>query len=92
MRKIVVDAPKRLANLAKHGLDLEDVVFFDWDTALIGAGHADRYGRPRMKAVGWFFGRVMVVIYAELGTEAISIVSFRPASAVERALLNGDET
>jgi uncharacterized DUF497 family protein len=33
----------------------------------------------------------MVVIYAELGTEAISIVSFRPASAVERALLNGDE-
>lgn len=80
--KIVWDEPKRLANLTKHGFDFADVVHFEWETALITATYSARF-----KAVGYYADGTAVVIYAELGTEAISIVSFRPANTRERRLL-----
>lgn len=80
--KIVWDEPKRLANLDKHGLDFADVIHFEWETALITKSHTKRF-----KAVGRYDDGTAVVIYAELGTEAISIVSFRPANARERKLI-----
>ncbi|MEZ5781832.1 MAG: BrnT family toxin [Rhizobiaceae bacterium] len=80
--KIVWDEPKREANIAKHGLDFADVVLFGWETALITTSHSNRF-----KAIGRFEDGTAVVIYAELGTEAISIISFRPASANERKLI-----
>jgi uncharacterized DUF497 family protein len=40
-----------------------------------------------MKAVGYFEDGTAVVIFATLGTEAISIISFRPASERERKVL-----
>ncbi|TKT80951.1 BrnT family toxin [Aquamicrobium sp. LC103] len=76
--KIVWDEPKRLANLDKHGLD------FDWAHAVI-EGDRDR----RFKAISYFVDGAAVVIYAALGSEAISIISFRPASAKERRRLHG---
>ena len=85
--KIVWDEPKRLANLDKHGLDFADVIFFDWHNAIIDANRSD-HRPPRMKAIGRFADGTAVVIYALLGTEAISIVSFRPASAKERRRLH----
>jgi len=80
--KIIWDEPKRQANLVKHHMDFADVVFFGWETALIAKNHSNR-----MKAVGYFEDGTAVVIYAELGTEAISIISFRRANAKERSLL-----
>ncbi len=82
--KIVYDPPKRLSNLDKHGLDfadLEDGEFFL--TALVVPTHSGRF-----KAIGWL-GTVMVVVvvFKPLGTEAISIISMRPASRKERSLL-----
>ena len=86
--RIVWDEPKRLANIEKHGLDFEDVVFFEWSGALIDASRIEG-GRQRFKAVGYFGQGVTVVIYVELGREAISIISFRPANAKEKARLHG---
>lgn len=80
--KIVWDEPKRIANIEKHGLDFADVLFFGWETAHIRKTHSNR-----MKAVGYFEDGTAVVIYAELGTEAISIISFRPANSKDRRLL-----
>lgn len=80
--KIVWDEPKRLANLDKHGLDFADVARFRWETALITATHSSR-----LKAVGFYEDGTAVVIFVVLGTEAISIISFRPANARERGLL-----
>ena len=80
--KIVWDEPKRIANFQKHGLDFADVVFFDWAGAVIETSHSDR-----MKAVGRFEDGTVVVIFATLGTEAMSIISFRPASERERKVL-----
>ena len=79
LMKIVWDEHKRIANLQKHGLDFDDVYFFDWDTALITKGHSNR-----LKAVGRYDDGTAVVIYATLGTEATSIISFRTAGEKER--------
>lgn len=85
--KIVWDERKRLSNLAKHGLDFEMVVDFDWDRALIGAAHRSRHGHQRMKATGLLSERTVVIIFSVLGSEAISIVSVRAANSRERTEL-----
>ncbi len=79
--KIVVDAPKRAANLAKHKLDLADAAAFDW----VGARYVEaRQGRQ--KAIGRLREAIVVVIFRRLGSEAIGVISLRPASRKERAL------
>ncbi|MEJ0013805.1 MAG: BrnT family toxin [Bauldia sp.] len=78
---IVWDEPKRLANLSKHRLDFADIDDFGWADAFITPSHS-----RRLKAVGLLRGKIVVVVYARLGTEAISIVGMRPANAKERGL------
>ena len=82
---IVWDEPKRLANLDKHGLDfaLVDLEFF-------GGAVVVPAKKGRFKAIGYLDGILtVVVIFAPLGQEAISIVSLRRAKANERSLLDG---
>jgi uncharacterized DUF497 family protein len=79
--KIVWDEPKRLANIAKHGIDLARAEEFDWEGALIRPARRGRY-----RAIGKL-GEVHVsVIFVRLGSEALSVVSIRPASRAERRL------
>jgi len=80
--KIIWDETKRIANIEKHGLDFADVGFFGWEAAVMERGHSGR-----IKAIGYFEDGTAVVIFAKLGTEAISIVSFRPANTKEKRLL-----
>lgn len=82
--KIVYDPPKRLANLLKHGLDfadLEDGAFFE--TALVRPAKLGRF-----QAIGRFDDGTIVVVFALLGGEGLSIVSMRPASKTERSLFD----
>jgi len=82
--KIGYDPPKRLANLLKHGLDfadLEDGAFFEM--ALVRPAKLGRF-----QAIGRFDDGTIVVIFAHLGTEGLSIVSMRPASQAERKLFD----
>ncbi|MCJ8507523.1 BrnT family toxin [Rhizobium lemnae] len=92
MFKIVWDERKRLVNLEKHGLDFEDVIDFEWSSAKILEGTTDDFGRRRLKAIGRFRDGTTVVIFAHLGTEAISIISFRHAGSRERVWYNGYDT
>lgn len=78
---IVWDEPKREANLAKHGIDFAAISEDFFAGALIGDAKNGRYF-----AIGNLDG-VIVVIFATLGTEGISIISARPASRKERKLL-----
>ncbi|MGK6313877.1 BrnT family toxin [Neorhizobium sp. DT-125] len=80
--KFVWDEPKRLANIAKHGFDFFDVGAFHWETAVMERSHSGR-----IKAIGYFEDGTAVVIFAALGTEATSIISFRPANEKEKRLL-----
>jgi len=79
---IVWDENKRQSNIDKHGFDFADVVEVDWENAVINSTHDNRF-----KAIGRLYDRTVVVIYALLGTEAISIISFRAAKASERKVL-----
>lgn len=78
------DEFKRRANLDKHGLDFKDVEDFDWAGAMVGPARPSRFGGKRLKAVGYFDGDLVAVIFALLGSEAISVISFRPAGDNER--------
>ncbi|MBY5648408.1 hypothetical protein HFO45_09065 [Rhizobium leguminosarum] len=80
--KISWDEAKRIANLQKHGFDFEDVYSFDWKNAVITTSHGGRF-----KAIGYYEDGTAVVVYALLGSEAVSIISFRPASNKERKVL-----
>jgi len=78
------DNAKRLANLDKHGMDFSELdVDFFIDSLVIPARG------PRFKAIGRLQDvAVVVVIFAPLGTEAVSVVSMRPANAKEKELFH----
>tara|TARA_R110002167_G_scaffold231530_1_gene436739 strand:- start:527 stop:772 length:246 start_codon:yes stop_codon:yes gene_type:complete len=79
--EIVWDEPKRLANIAKHGIDFADIGEDFFLAALVREAKDGRYA-----AIGRLNG-IIVVIFAVLGSEGVSIISARPASRRERELL-----
>jgi uncharacterized DUF497 family protein len=79
------DEPKRLANLDKHDLDfaLVDEAFFDCSFVMPATN-------GRFKAVGLLSGAtVVVIVFALLGQEAVSVISLRQASRLEREFFRG---
>jgi uncharacterized DUF497 family protein len=74
---------KRLANLDKHGLDFADLNETFFGTALV---IPSRNKSKRWIAVGVSIRGVIVVVFARLGREGVSIISMRPASRSERKL------
>lgn len=77
---IVWDEPKREANIVKHGIDFAMIgPEFFLSAQIVPAKDA------RWAAIGELDG-VIVVIFATLGSEAISIISARPASRKERTI------
>jgi hypothetical protein len=84
--RIIIDEPKRLSNLRKHGLDMADFAQgFDFDSARTFPAYPSRTGRTRFGLMGWFNGAVVVAaIMSPLGSEALSLVSLRLASQQER--------
>lgn len=81
--KIVWDESKRLANLDKHGLDFADLNETFFDNALVVPSHNKN---KRWVAIGVNVRGVVVVVFARLGREGVSIISMRPASRSERKL------
>lgn len=79
---ITWDESKRLANLAKHGLDFVgcDAVFDHPVVTLEDAG--DHYGEQRINLIGWLAGRVVRMTYTERG-EDLRIISLRRANRHE---------
>ena len=85
--KIVWDERKRLSNIAKHGFDFEDVSELDWTTAFVEVSKKPSTTERRFKAIGYFRDGTAAVVFATLGAEAISVISFRQASEQERRRL-----
>ena len=78
--RIVWDEPKRLANLDKHDLDFADLTLAFFEEAVIVPAR-----NRRLAAIGRLADGTLTVIFFQLGTEAISVISMRPASAKERS-------
>lgn len=82
MRTITWDEPKRLANLAKHGMDFADLTEEFFLGAVIVPARENRF-----QAIGILPDGTISVIFAVLGSEGLSIISMRPANQRERRLL-----
>lgn len=82
--RVVWDEPKRLANLAKHGMDFADLNESFFETSIVVPAKLGR-----LIAIGLTTGGVATVVFITLGSEGVSIISIRPASRRERSLLNG---
>ena len=80
--QIVWDEVKRQTNLAKHGLD-----FAELDPEFFAGAIFSPSVEGRSLAVGIFKGLVVAVVFRPLGSEAISVISMRPASRKERKRL-----
>jgi len=80
--RIVWDEPKRLANIEKHGLDFANLSLEFFDTALVGAARGGR-----RKAIGRLADGTIVVIFVQLGSERLSVISMRTARRDERGLI-----
>lgn len=78
---ILWDEPKRRANIVKHGIDFADIGEDFFASALVRPALHGRFA-----AIGVLNG-VIVVIFAQLGSEAFSIISARPANKKERSLI-----
>lgn len=80
--RIVWDEPKRRSNIAKHELDFGALTIEFFENALIRPSRDDR-----LLAIGRLENApVIAVVFRPLGSEAVSVVSMRPASPVERRL------
>jgi hypothetical protein len=79
---IAWDAPKRLSNLAKHGLDFADLDEMFFLSSLVVPAKGNRH-----MAIGRLADGTIAVVFAVLGTQGVSVISMRPASRKERELL-----
>lgn len=79
---ITWDEPKRLANIDKHHLDFADLTIDFFLEAIIVPAKLGR----RM-AIGRLEDGTLAVVFVTLGTEALSVISMRPAKKKERRLL-----
>ena len=70
---------KRASNLAKHGMDFADLDGDFFANATVMPAKQGRY-----MATGEFAGMIITVVFAPLGSEALSVISMRPASRKER--------
>ncbi len=80
----VYDPPKRLLNLEKHGLDLQDAETCDWTKAVLTPTYSGARGEERFKAVLPLRGDLVAIVLSPLGREAVSVISMRRASRKER--------
>lgn len=79
--KFVWAEPTRVTNLRTHRMDFADAEAADRDGALIQPSYGGRY-----LAILPYEGGLVAIAFARLGTEALSIISMRPASRRERRL------
>jgi uncharacterized protein len=80
--KIVWDEQKRIANITKHGLDFEDLSFDFFMSAVTVPAKRGRY-----KAIGKLRDGTIAAIFVTLGSQALSVISMRPARKDERRLI-----
>jgi len=79
---ITWDERKRLSNIAKHGLDFAGFeAKFGFASAVVIPAK-----RGRTMMIGGLDNVVVAVVFAKLGSEAMTLISLRRASKKERRL------
>ncbi|MEA3291075.1 MAG: BrnT family toxin [Pseudomonadota bacterium] len=76
------DDRKAELNYEKHDARFEDIVFFEWDRALVKEDERFDYGEDRYNGIGPMENRLYQVTFT-LRNEVIRIISFRKANQRE---------
>lgn len=76
---IEYDPNKDSANIAKHGVSLARVAYFEFETALIAVDGRVEYGETRHSALGYIEGRLHRLVYTVRGNN-IRAISLRKAN------------
>lgn len=76
------DEAKRVANRAKHGVDFDAAVGFEFGTALVWRDERRDYGEDRLVAIGFIGPRLHVLTFTQRG-EAVRVISLRKANPRE---------
>lgn len=79
--EIVFDQVKREGNKEKHGFDFADLTVEFFAGSVVVPAKDNRW-----MAIGDFQETIIAVVFAMLGSEAVSIISMRHASRKERAI------
>jgi uncharacterized DUF497 family protein len=79
------DDTKRRQNLAKHGVDFEDIKDFDWATALEIFDDRKDYNELRIRSMGHIQNRLHVCVYTER-SDCYRIISLRKANKREERI------
>ena len=87
--RFVWDSRKAASNLRKHGVAFEEAATAFDDP--LGAYYPDRLHEERFILIGFSRGRrLLYVVHAEVGAEAIRIISARKATRHEKARYESD--
>ncbi|WFP61492.1 BrnT family toxin [Mesorhizobium sp. WSM4904] len=76
------DAVKAKTNKAKHGIDFELALEFDFANALVAIDDSENYGEERLVATSIIGLSIYVMVYVERG-ETIRVISLRRATRKE---------
>ncbi len=82
--KFVWDRRKNQVNIDKHGLDFADAVRVFENPLLVNLDDRQDYGEERWIGIGLLDMRVVVIVFTELESDLIRIISFRKATSDER--------
>lgn len=85
MIEIVYDEAKRIANLAKHALDLRDAAKVLADVTLDFEDTRRAYGERRVISIGHLHGRMVMVVWTQRG-DLPRVISLRKCNAREQKL------
>ncbi|MFC1859128.1 BrnT family toxin [Thermodesulfobacteriota bacterium] len=77
------DENKRVANIAKHGVDFIDAENFDWSSAIETIDDRFNYSEEWWIALGFIGNRLHVLTYTAHG-ENIRLISLRKANEREK--------
>ncbi len=81
--KIVFDATKNTANIAKHGFSLDAFEQMEADTVHFKVDDRQDYGEQRIRAYGMLDGYLCMAVFTMRNDEC-RVISFRRCNAKER--------
>jgi hypothetical protein len=79
------DESKRRANLRDRQLDFADAIEMFSSPMLTQVDNRKRYGEIRQIGLGQVQGRLMVIVFTELRSNTIRVISYRKANKREQA-------
>ncbi len=85
-RPLLRNLLRRESNIRQHRMDFAAARDrFEWADAVVEPAKPAQDGRPRFLAVGFLDGQPVSLVFAPVGSKAISAISLRRASRVERS-------